>query len=87
MSQTHEKPGPELAESSQEQVLTNGEARNQGPVPTWDEAVIENGKEYAPPVSTVENRTETRYMRPIQQTSVEYSLYSRQWVCATSHSH
>lgn len=30
MSQTHEKPGPELAESSQEQVLTNGEARHQG---------------------------------------------------------
>lgn len=48
MSQTHEKTGPELAESSQEQVLTNGEARNQGAAPTWDDAVIENGKEYAP---------------------------------------
>lgn len=87
MSQTHEKPGPELAESSQEQVLTNGEARNQGPAPTWDEAVIENGKEYAPHVPTVENRTETGYIHPIQQTSVEYSLCTRQWVCATIHSH
>lgn len=33
--------------------------------PTWDEAVIENGKEYAPHVPTVENRTETRYIHPI----------------------
>lgn len=52
--------------------------------PTWDEAVIENGKEYAPHVPTVENRTETRYIHPIQQTSLEYSLCTRQWVLPQS---